>query len=107
MSHTGTLRAYLTSYSSVKPQDIETTDSERLLNALTFSNTSPDCLPHNWILVGAAEITFIANPIEEIVPEYVEKLQEEIADILRDAEHKTRRIQDQINDLRCLTAPTE
>lgn len=93
----GTLKAFLTEYSGLMPEDIVSGNPAKIVNALSFSKS--DMTSSGWAYVGEAKITVDLGSTKEIVTGQVEALTAKKSKVLADAQNEATKIERQIQQL--------
>ena len=93
----GTLKAFITEYSYLTPDDLVNGDPAKIVGALSFSKG--DMTSHGWAYVGEAKITVDLGSTKEIVTGQVEALTAKKTKVLADAQNEATKIERQIQQL--------
>lgn len=101
---TGTLNAYLTQYSTVRPEDFKD-PSPTLLGKLHFCTAAH--IPADWTLAGEATVTVTLVDRDTLVGNKVDSLRAELAKVKADAYRASMILEDKINKLLAITYETE
>jgi len=96
----GTTRAWLPAYSTLKPLDLIESSDEQIVRQLVF--TTGDMSASDWTLVGQATISVDLPEKSEVIEGAVASLKARKQRVLADAQVSANAIERQIQELQCL-----
>ena len=99
----GELIAYVTEYSSIRPEDLLSMDAADLARSLTYSSANMT----TWTKVGKATVTVELQGVKEIIAGQVDALRAQAKQVQAEAQKKVTDIERQIQTLMAISYEPE